>query len=151
MFKQLLLILFSSQYPPITIPGPDFLKPPVTDQHVTRTTAAPLTTNSVTATKHCSGPTLIKVGQNKNSGCWFNYITFLNQKMNILNRNNKIYNQLGKSFLKLQGEKPTCMHWQASNGRISFCVSRVQRLLCHVLRVIKQIQLWLSIATTGSP
>ncbi|KAK9393219.1 MKL/myocardin-like 2 [Crotalus adamanteus] len=50
----------ATQYPPIALPGPDFLKPPVTDQHVTRTTAAPLTTNSVTATKPCSGPTLIK-------------------------------------------------------------------------------------------
>ncbi|XP_029141298.1 myocardin-related transcription factor B [Protobothrops mucrosquamatus] len=56
----------ATQYPPITIPGPDFLKPPVTDQHVTRTTAAPLTTNSVTATKHCSGPTLIKQLHPKN-------------------------------------------------------------------------------------
>uniref|UniRef100_A0A670YBQ7 Myocardin related transcription factor B n=1 Tax=Pseudonaja textilis TaxID=8673 RepID=A0A670YBQ7_PSETE len=50
-----------------SIPGTDFLKPPVTDQHVTRTTtAAPLTTNSVTATKHCSGPTLIKQPHPKN-------------------------------------------------------------------------------------
>ncbi|KAG8145561.1 hypothetical protein E2320_012079 [Naja naja] len=51
----------TTQHPPLAIPGTDFLKPPVTDQHVTRTTtAAPLSTNSVTATKHCSGPTLIK-------------------------------------------------------------------------------------------
>ncbi|KAM3826602.1 myocardin-related transcription factor B [Vipera latastei] len=56
----------ATQYPPIAIPGPDFLKPPVTDQHVARTTAAPLTTNSVTATKHCSGPTLIKQPHPKN-------------------------------------------------------------------------------------
>ncbi|XP_039216284.1 myocardin-related transcription factor B isoform X3 [Crotalus tigris] len=57
----------ATQYPPIALPGPDFLKPPVTDQHVTRTTAAPLTTNSVTATKPCSGPTLIKQLHPKNS------------------------------------------------------------------------------------
>ncbi|XP_026538247.1 MKL/myocardin-like protein 2 isoform X4 [Notechis scutatus] len=57
----------ATQYPPLAIPGTDFLKPPVTDQHVTRTTtAAPLTTNSVTATKHCSGPTLIKQPHPKN-------------------------------------------------------------------------------------
>ncbi|KAM6424409.1 myocardin-related transcription factor B isoform 4-T5 [Liasis olivaceus] len=57
----------STQYPSIATPGTDFLKPPVTDQHVTRTTAAaPLTTNSVTATKHCSGPTLIKQPHPKN-------------------------------------------------------------------------------------
>ncbi|XP_032087116.1 myocardin-related transcription factor B isoform X2 [Thamnophis elegans] len=57
----------ATQYPPLAIPGADFLKPPVTDQHVTwTTTAAPLTTNSVTATKHCSGPTLIKQPHPKN-------------------------------------------------------------------------------------
>ncbi|XP_015743245.1 MKL/myocardin-like protein 2 isoform X1 [Python bivittatus] len=57
----------TTQYPSIATPGTDFLKPPVTDQHVARTTtAAPLTTNSVTATKHCSGPTLIKQPHPKN-------------------------------------------------------------------------------------
>uniref|UniRef100_A0A8C6XRZ9 Myocardin related transcription factor B n=1 Tax=Naja naja TaxID=35670 RepID=A0A8C6XRZ9_NAJNA len=47
----------TTQHPPLAIPGTDFLKPPVTDQHVTRTTtAAPLSTNSVTATKHSTHP-----------------------------------------------------------------------------------------------
>ncbi|KAJ6657558.1 hypothetical protein lerEdw1_002273 [Lerista edwardsae] len=58
----------TNQYPSLTSSVPDFLKPPVTDQHTTRpTTAAPaLTTNTVSAAKHCSGPTLIKQPHPKN-------------------------------------------------------------------------------------
>ncbi|XP_066496523.1 myocardin-related transcription factor B isoform X2 [Tiliqua scincoides] len=58
----------ANQYPSLTSSVPDFLKPPVADQHTTRpTTAAPaLTTNTVSSAKHGSGPTLIKQPHPKN-------------------------------------------------------------------------------------
>lgn len=58
----------TNQYPSLISSVPDFLKPPVTDQHTTRpTTAAPaLTTNAVSSAKHGSGATLIKQSHPKN-------------------------------------------------------------------------------------
>ncbi|XP_061455885.1 myocardin-related transcription factor B isoform X3 [Rhineura floridana] len=57
----------TNQYPTITSSVPEFLKPPVTDQQTTRSaTAASLTTNTVSAAKHSSGPTLIKQPHPKN-------------------------------------------------------------------------------------
>ncbi|XP_062999074.1 myocardin-related transcription factor B isoform X2 [Elgaria multicarinata webbii] len=57
----------TNQYPTLPSSVPEFLKPSVTDQHTARsTTAAPLTTNTVSAVKHCSGPTLIKQPHPKN-------------------------------------------------------------------------------------
>ncbi|XP_015260914.1 PREDICTED: MKL/myocardin-like protein 2 [Gekko japonicus] len=45
----------------------EFLKPSAADPHTTHpTTAAPLTTNTVSTVKHCSGPTLVKQPHPKN-------------------------------------------------------------------------------------
>ncbi|CAI5792202.1 Uncharacterized protein PODLI_1B029123 [Podarcis lilfordi] len=57
----------TNQYPTLTPSLPEFLKPPVTDQHTTRSAAAAsLTPNTVLATKLSSGPTLIKQPHPKN-------------------------------------------------------------------------------------
>ncbi|XP_042293743.1 myocardin-related transcription factor B isoform X2 [Sceloporus undulatus] len=56
----------ANQYPILTSSVPEFLKP-FTDQHTPcSTTAVPLTTNTTSAPKHCSGPTLIKQPHPKN-------------------------------------------------------------------------------------
>ncbi|XP_053132080.1 myocardin-related transcription factor B isoform X2 [Hemicordylus capensis] len=49
------------QYPALPPSVPEFLKPSIADRDTTRSTAAiPLTTNIVSAAKHCSGPSLVK-------------------------------------------------------------------------------------------